>query len=240
MSAATRGTKTSMAAAGGKPTHAGAPWLAALAMVAGGCANDISAAQGTAASRPVVTYRAPGAAFATGATFAIVTKLGIASDVGGGASFVEAPNLLALITSQLEARGFHKAADIDPAGPAAATPVAADLSVNVTALESSQTGYGLWEGSPRYLEPAAWGYPGYAWHAPWAPLSIPFTTGTLLVEIGDLARAGAAAPNEVTLLWAAVCYGAASEGSYDGAGTRAAMSQAFAQSTYVRAGGAIP
>ncbi len=216
-----------------------APWLTVLAFAAAGCANDISA-QSAAAGRAIVTYRAPGASFEPGATFAIVTKVVLVSDAGTVRS-VDAPSLVALAASELEGRGFRKVAEVDPAGPVPAAPLAADLSVNVTALESSQTTPQFWVGSPAYLEPAAWGYSGYAWHAPWNEVAIPYTGGTLLVELGDLAHAGAAGPSQVTLLWTAVCYGASTEsGQYDGSAALAAVSQAFAQSPYLRPGGVIP
>jgi hypothetical protein len=205
---------------------------ASLALVALACGYDITT-QRAQSGNPVATYLDPGADFATRKTFAIVNKLGIAAD--GGVEYQSAPGVLGVIVSNLEARGFQKVAEIDPAYPPS-TPVPAALSVNVTALEAAGDLAAYLAGYPEYLGPATWGYGGYAWYHPWDWVPLPSKPWTLLVEIGDLAGAapgGGMGATPITVLWASLGYGVLAAGDLDTSQAADSVNRAFAQSPYL-------
>ena len=209
--------------------------VAGSLLVAAACGYDITTAE-TQASGAVATHHAPGLAFATGTTFAIVSALGVVTDDPASAGTAAAPGLVSAVASDLEARGFAKAADVDPGAPPA-VPVAADLVVNLTALEAAQGTGAYWEASAGHFAPAVFGFPdaawAYGWPA-WAPL--PAMPGTVLVELGDL-RPGVG--DTLTVIWAAQLVDVKAEGSagFDSAAALDALAQAFAQSPYLDAGG---
>jgi len=210
--------------------------LAALAALSFGCGYDILTQGGTAGGA-VATYNAPGVSFRSYTTFAIVDKVGLVTDSSSGPTFVSAPGLLGHITSSLQARGFQKAADIDPTTPPA-TPPAADLSINVTALEATKETPAYWVGYGGYWEPAAWGYPSDAWSYPWTWVPLAYKAGTLLVEMGDLRNAS---NGQIDVVWAALGYAVSADGQiYDTPLVHQAVDQAFAQSPYLHGAGAAP
>lgn len=206
--------------------------LAALALLAGSCGYDILT-RDMVTSGTVATYHAPGAAFGSYATFAMVDRLGLVTDASPAPPSLAAPALLARIRANLEARGYLWAASVDPTNPPAA-PVAADLAVNVTALEATQTAPAFWVGYPGYWQPAAFGLPGDSWSYPWSWVPIPAKAGTVLVELSDLRGA---AGGRVEVVWAALGYAVAAGQNYDSTSALDAVDQAFAQSTYLAAGG---
>ncbi len=203
-----------------------------LAFVLGGCANDIS----TLEAQPgtvVATQRAPGIDFAAYRTFAIPTQLALVSDDTGAAGTLDAPTLLAAISAHLEARGFVKLADVDPVSPRLGAG-AADLAIDVTALESARTDAGYWSSFPGYAGPAAWGRAGDGWSYPWAWVGVGFRRGTVLVEVIDLRSAAAQATPQA--IWASVSYGVAADlGSYDSPEAVASIDQAFQLAPYLQA-----
>jgi hypothetical protein len=210
--------------------------LAALAVLSGGCGYDILT-QGATAGGAVATYHAPGVSFRSYSTFAIVDKVGLVTDSPSGPTYLSAPGLLAQITSDLQARGFQKVADIDPANPPT-TPPAADLSINVTALAATRETSAFWVGYGGYWEPAAWGYPSDVWHYPWTWVPLASRTGTLLVEMGDLRNAS---NGQIDVVWAALGYAVSTDGQiYDTTLVYRAVDQAFAQSPYLYGAGAAP
>lgn len=212
--------------------------LLAAASVISGCANDVRS-QDIAAGIVVATQRAPGADLAGRTTFAIVTKVGVVSDDGSAASPVAAPVLVASVVANLEARGFVRAGEIDPAAPPPA-PVVADLAVNLTALESDRAEPAYWLGSPAHTRPSAWGYPAYAWAYGWQWSPVAPTRGTVIVEIADLVGAvpgGDPGASPLVVSWAALGYGVSpGPSSYDTAALLEAVDRAFAQSPYLQAG----
>ncbi len=193
------------------------------------CANDVGG--DVPPGVVVATYRSPAVDLAR-RTFAIVTEVGVVSD-DPAAVPVASPALLASVTSHLESRGFVKSADVDPASTPG-VPIAADLAVNVTALESDRPDPASWLSSPGHAPPGAWGYPGYAWSYGWAWLPIATARGTVVVEIADLSGAtagGASGSTPLPVGWAAVAYGASSVTTvYDGPLVLDAIDRAFSQS----------
>ena len=213
------------------PRHRAAP-MVALALLAGSCGYDILT-RNMVTSGTVATYQAPGAAFGTYGTFAIVDRLGLVTDATPAPPFVTATGLVAHVRSSLEGRGFRWVAYVDPTTPPGG-PVAADLAVNLTALEATQSAPAFWLGYPGYWQPAAFGLPGDSWSYPWSWVPIPAKAGTVLIEISDLRGA---AGGHVEVLWAALGYAVAPGQNYDTAGVLAAVDQAFAQSPYLTTGG---
>lgn len=212
--------------------------LMALALVAGGCASDT----GTVTPGPVVsTQYETGADFSAFKTFAIVDKVGLVTNDGlPGIKWVDAPALIAEVTNQLVARNFQRVAVIDPLAPPT-TPVAAQLSVNISALETVQKVGGFWIGYGGYWDPSYWGHvhtPPATWQYPWTWLPITFTTGTVLIEIADLTHAlppEGILPTRFVVKWAATCLSVSTSlTGYDDPQVLAAVDQAFAQSPYVR------
>lgn len=202
--------------------------LAALALLASSCGYDILT-RDIATSGTVATYRAPGAAFGSYASFAIVDRLGLVTDATQAPPYVTAQALVAHIRASLEARGFVWVAYVDPTSPPA-SPVAADLSVNLTALETAQSEPAFWVTYPGYWQPAAFGLPSDAWSYPWAWVPIPPQTGTVLLEVADLRGATG---GRVEVVWAALGYEVSVGQNYDTASVLAAVDQAFAQSPYL-------
>lgn len=223
-----RGTRRSVRAAG----------VLAVATAISACANDVRS-QEIPAGIVVATYRAPGVDLAARTTFAIVTKVGVVSDDGSAPSPVAAPALVAAVVANLEARGFVKAAEIDPASPPP-TPVVADLAVNLTALDSDRAEQAYWVGSSAHTRPSAWGYPGYAWAYAWDWAPIAPLRGTVIVEITDLIAAvpgGGPGASPLAVGWAAFGYGVArGVASYDTVAVLESIDRAFAQSPYLQAG----
>lgn len=221
------GTRRSVCAAG----------LFAMVSAISGCANDVRS-QEIPAGVVVATYRAPGANLAARTTFAIVTKVGVVSDDGSVASPVAAPSLIASVVANLEARGFVKAAEIDPASPPP-TPVVADLAVNLTALESDRAEQAYWVGSSTHTKPSAWGYPGYVWAYGWEWTPIAPRRGTVILEITDLTAAvpgGEPGSSPLAVGWAAFSYGVSpGPSSYDTAALLESVDRAFSQSPYLQA-----
>lgn len=210
-----------------------APMLLGLA-----CVSDLDTFHAQAGV-PVATYRATGVAFSDVRTFAVVGRL---VPVGSGAPadvFYDAPEVLGTITAALEARGFQQVATIDPAAPPA-TPVAADLAVNVSALEPAVAeASDFWVASSTHLGPSAWGVAGGTWSYPWDWLPLRLQSGTLLVEIADLR--GSSVPGQVGVLWASLAYGVSAQvGVYDTPAVRDAIDRAFAQSPYLSTGQGAP
>lgn len=203
--------------------------LAALALLGVACGYDITTRE-TVTSGTVATYQAPGASFGSYATFAIVNKVGIATDADPPPPYVTAPALLAHVRANLEARGFTWAADVDPTSPPG-TPVAADLAVNVTALEVAPSEPAFWLSFPGTWQPAAFGLAGDSWVYPWSWVPLAAKTGTVLVELADLGRVSG---GQVEVVWAALGYGvSAGVDAYDSTSVLGAVSQAFAQSPYL-------
>jgi hypothetical protein len=183
----------------------------------------------------VVTYRAPGVSFGSFTSFALASRVGDVSDSQGGKFFADAPNLLAAVATTLEARGFQKVADVDPASPPGAPP-AADLAVNVSALDLAGSVPAFWLGFAGYSQPADLGLPGYGWSYPWAWVPVAFEPGTLLVEISDLrdrVPGSGGAQGQITVVWAALAYGVAPGGAWDAPDVLAALGRAFDQSAYL-------
>ncbi len=208
--------------------------LGAAALLAGSCGYDITTRE-MVTSGTVATYRAPGASFASYATFAMVSRVGLVTDASPAPAFATAPALLGRVASLLEARGYLRAADVDPTSPPAA-PVAADLAVNVTALEAAQGAPAYWSGHPGHWQPEVFGRAGDTWVYPWSWVPIPPRTGTVLVELADLR---AASGGEVEVVWAALGYGvSAGADAYDSVSVLDAVDRAFAQSPYLGTGGA--
>ena len=206
--------------------------LAALVLL-GSCGYDILT-RDMATSGTVATYRAPGVSFGSYATFAIVDRLGIATDTAPAPPSVTAPALLAHVRAKLEERGFTWVASVDPTSPPPA-PVAADLAVNLTALETGQTTSAFWLVYPGYWQPAVFGRAGDSWAYPWSWVPIPTHAGTVLVELADLRGA---AGGQVEVVWTALGYAVAAGQNYDSASALGAVDQAFAQSPYLTTGGA--
>jgi hypothetical protein len=202
-------------------------------LLAGGCTTDIRGQPAVAGA--VVTYRAPGVAFAGFGTFALASRVGLVTDAQLGKFFADAPNLLAALEAHLAARGFQKVADLDPASPPAAPPDG-DLAASVSALAFAGAGAEYWLGFDGYTRPADLGIPGYDWAYPWPWVPVTFQAGTLLVELSDLrgrSPGPGGAPGEIQVVWAALAYGVAAGGDYDAAPVIAALDQAFAQSAYL-------
>ncbi|HEU4382188.1 MAG TPA: hypothetical protein VFR85_01695 [Anaeromyxobacteraceae bacterium] len=199
----------------------------ASALLAAACTTDIAGQPGVAGA--VVTYRAPGVGFGGFATVARAGRVGLVTDADPGKVFANAPTLLAALDSHLAARGFVKVAEPDPASPPPAPP-AADLVVNVTALAVAGAGATYWNGFAGYSQPPNLGFAGYAWSYPWPWLSVTSLPGTLLVEISDARGASA---GQMVVVWAALAYGVAPAGDWDGPPVLAALDQAFAQSPYL-------
>lgn len=202
----------------------------AVAAALASCLNDVSGH--VPAGVVVATYRSPGAALGARRTFAIVTKVGVVSN-DPSAVPVASPSLLASVTSHLESRGFVKAAEVDPTATSP-VPVAADLAVNVTVLETDGTTPGYWLASSGHAPPSAWGYPGYGWAYGWEWLPIAAGRGTVLVEIADLSGAtpgGATGATPLPVGWAAFAYRAASQAQgYDTPLVLDVVDRAFSQS----------
>ncbi|HSB19727.1 MAG TPA: hypothetical protein VLD85_06970 [Anaeromyxobacteraceae bacterium] len=202
-----------------------------LAALAQACASDVTTGPDLVGV-PVITYRAPGAAFSSFGSFAIVSRPA-RIDASGAPATVDAPGLVAAVAAHLEARGFQQAVVVDPAAPPAA-PVAADLSVSIVALDPPQPQDPTsWIGDPAHPAPSLFGYAG-SWGYPWtwAPLAV--LPGTLLVEVADLAGAGTGGP---VVVWVLLAPGAATGGgSYDAAGVLEAVDRGFTQSSYLSAG----
>ncbi len=220
-----------------RPERVAVAGLLAIASALSACANDVRS-QEIPAGIVVATYRAPGVDLAARRTFAIVTKVGVVSDDGSVPSQVAAPALVSSVVSHLEARGFVKAAEIDPASPPPA-PLSADLAVNLTALDSDRAGQEFWLASPAYSKPSAWGYPGYLWAYGWEWTPIAPPRGTVLVEIADLTAAvpgGDPGASPIVVAWAAFSY-AVSPGTtnYDTALVLESVGRAFSQSPYLQA-----
>jgi len=210
----------------GRTRRRGAAVLAG-ALVAAGCTTDIRGQPGVAGA--VVTYRAPGVGLAGFTTFARASRVGLVTDAETGKVFADAPDLLAALDSHLAARGFVKVAEPDPASPPPAPPDA-DLLVNITALATVGARAGYWADFGGYSQPADLGFPGYAWAYPWSWTHVTFLPGTLLVEIADI-KGGM--PGQMVVVWAALAYGVAPGGDWDGASAIAALDRAFTQSPYL-------
>lgn len=198
------------------------------ALVAAGCTTDIRGQPGVEGA--VATYRAPGVDLAGFTTFARASRVGLVTNAEVGKVFADAPGLLAALDAHLASRGFVKVAEPDPASPPPAPPDA-DLSVNVTALATAGADAGFWAGFGGYSQPADLGFPGFAWAYPWSWTPIGFLPGTLLVEMADLKGR---AQGQVVMVWAALAYGTAPGGDWDGAPVIAALDQAFVQSPSLR------
>jgi hypothetical protein len=167
-------------------------------------------------------------------TFAQASRVGLVTQGQQGKVFAVAPGLLAEVTSQLEARGFQKIEDLDPASPPAATP-AADLAVSVTALDAVGTDGGYWLDYAGYTVPQDLGLPGFDWAYTWPWVPVTFQPGTLLVEVSDLRDRvpGSGGPGQITVVWAVLAYGVAPSGTWEGPAAAAAIDRAFAQSPYL-------
>lgn len=211
--------------------------LLAIASAISACANDVRS-QEVPAGIVVATYRAPGEDLAARTTFAIVTKVGVVSDDGSVPSPVSAPSLVASVVAHLEALGFVKAAEVDPAAPPP-SPVVADLAVNLTALESDRVEQAYWLASPGYSNPSAWGRPGYLWAYRWDWTPIAPRRGTVIVEIADLTAAvpgGDPGSTPLAVAWAAFSYGVLPRATgYDTALLLESVDRAFSQSPYLEA-----
>lgn len=201
------------------------------AALAAACASDIRDQPGVEGA--VVTYRAPDVAFGGFTTFARASQVGLVTDGQSGKVFASAPGLLDSLDSLLAARGFVKAAEVDPANPPPSPPDV-DLMVNVTALATEGAAAGYWAGFAGYSQPGDLGVPGYDWAYPWSWLPVTFLPGTLLVEISDLRDRTAGSPGQIEVVWAALGYGVAPGGEWDAAPVSAALDQAFAQSAYLQ------
>jgi hypothetical protein len=207
--------------------------LLAGALFAAGCTTDIRGQPEVAGA--VVTYRAPGVSFGGFTTFALASRVGEVSDTQGGKFFADAPGLLAAVSAGLEARGFQKVADVDPASPPGAPP-AADLAVNVSALDFAGSDAGFWLGFAGYTQPVDLGLSGYDWSYPWTWAPVAFQPGTLLVEISDLrdrVPGSGGAQGQIPVVWAALAYGVAPGGAWDAAEVLAALDRALGQSAYL-------
>jgi hypothetical protein len=207
--------------------------LVATALVAASCSTDIRGQPGVEGA--VISYRAPGVAFGTFATFAVASQVGLVTAAQGGKVFATAPALRAALVAHLEARGFVRVADLDPANPPALPPDA-DLVVNVTALELAAADPAYWLQYAGYSQPADLGLPGYAWSYPWPWVDVPEQPGTLLVEVADLrgrTAGSGGAPGQIAVVWAALAYGVAPGGDWDAAPVMAALDRALAQSPYL-------
>lgn len=206
---------------------------AVVALLATACVNDIrEPLPGTV----VATYPSPTLDLAGHLSYVLPARLGQVTSEATGPTYVEAPALLAAVARNLDARGFVKAADIDPQAPPAGPP-AADLAVNLTALDSVDAGGGHWVAFPGYLQPDDLGYPGFGWGTyPWTWLPMANRAATLLVEVCDLANRAAGSggsPGTIPVVWAALAFEAGA-GGYDSPAAIAAIDRAFAQSPYLR------
>jgi hypothetical protein len=208
--------------------------LVAGALLAAGCTTDIRGQPEVAGA--VVTYRAQGVDFGSFTTFALASRVGLVTDTQQGKFFADAPALLAAVTSRLEASGLQKVADLDPSAPPAAPP-AADLVATVTALDFAGSEGGFWVGFAGYTRPADLGLPGFDWAYPWPWVAVAFQPGTILVEVADLRdrTPGSGGPGQIEVVWAALAYGVAPGGAWDGAAALAALERAFDQSAYLSA-----
>jgi hypothetical protein len=209
--------------------------FAALLALAPGCVSDIDTFRAQPGG-PVVTYRAPGVDFSPFRTFAIVGRLALVTGEGtapGG--FLDAPATLGALVSALESRGYQLVSTVDPGNPPTA-PVAADLSVNASALEPTDAqAADFWAASPEHLGPATWGVADATWSYPWSWVPLRVEAGTLLVEIADLRSSPT--PGTLAVAWTFQAHGVKDAGgSYDTAAAAAAIDQAFAQSPYLAAG----
>jgi len=201
--------------------------LAALSLSAAvACGVDTPSSEvglGTA----VLTYHASSADFGAYSTYAIVTQIAVYQEIPGQPSVIyqPAPEILGAIESNLNARGYVKVAEIDPANPMP-PPAGTDLAVVVAALQGTDYIYypcDWWPG---------WGYPGTGCDLPYE--FIPYRTGALLIELGDLKNAAATAPN-IQIPWAAVAYAVLTPSSAANAQIAVdAVNQAFAQSPYLQ------
>ena len=206
--------------------------LVAGAVLAAGCTTDIRGQPEVAGA--VVTYRAPGVDFGGFTSFALASRVGLVTETRQGKFFADAPALLATVTSQLEARGFQKVADLDPSAPPADPPVA-DLVASITALDFAGSEAGFWVGFAGYSRPADLGLPGFDWAYPWPWIPVAFQPGTILVEVADLRdrTPGSGGPGQIDVVWAALAYGVAPGGAWDAGAALAALDRAFDQSAYL-------
>jgi hypothetical protein len=200
--------------------------LAALSLsAAAACGVDTPSSEVTLGTA-VLTYHDPAANFGSYTTYAIVSQLSIYQEITGQPSVIyqPAPEILGAVEANLNARGYVKVASIDPANPTP-PPAGTDLAVVVAALQGvSYIFYPCdwWPG---------WGYPGTGCDLPYE--FIPYRTGALLIELGDLKNAAATAPN-IRIPWSAVAYAVLTpEAATNTQKAVDAVNQAFEQSPYL-------
>jgi hypothetical protein len=204
------------------------PGLFLLAFATLGCATDTPSAAVTSGSG-VVTYHDTAVNFGSFGTYAIVTQVAIVEGTRDAPvfTFEPAPEILGAVESNMAARGYVLVARIDPAHPPVVPP-SADLAITVFAHRQTDfvfvtCGYWPW-----------WGLPQSGCSQPWA--WVPFTTGTLLVDMSDLRDA----PNpivagDIARVWAGVGFSVLTQStSSNTALAVSAVNQAFAQSPYLR------
>jgi hypothetical protein len=198
---------------------------AALALVLSAC-GDTFVPPVVATGTAVITYYVPGTDYAAFPTYAIVDKIIYVDDTTGTPvyTFQPAPEILGAVERNMAARGYRLVARVDPENPPP-TPPDADLAVTVLAMTG--TNYVFFP-----CDWAWWGYPEYGCDRPWD--WVPYRTGTLVMEIGDMAGRQPGPPPVIPRLWAGVGYSVLTpENAANTAIAVRAVDQAFAQSPYL-------
>jgi hypothetical protein len=207
----------------------GRPWkvaAAALALAMSAC-GDSFVPPVVATSTAVLTYYIPGQDYGAFPTYAIVSKIIYVKDTTGTPeySFQDAPEILAAVERNMDARGYRLVARIDPSNPPP-TPPAADLAMTVEVMTG--TNYVFFPCVPW----GWWGYPGAGCDFPWQWVA--YRTGTLVIEMGNLAGFQAGPPSVIPRLWAGVGYSVLTpENAANTSIAVGAVDQAFAQSPYL-------
>ena len=199
---------------------------AALALVLSAC-GDTFVPPVVATGTAVLTYYVPGKDYGAYPTYAIVDKVIYVDDTTGTPvyTFQPAPAILGAVERNMAARGYQLVARIDPENPPPTPPVA-DLAVTVLAYIGTDYVYypcDYW---------GWWGYPGYGCNQPWEWVA--YSTGLLLIEMGDLGNRQPGPPPVIPRLWAGAGYSVLTpENAANTAIAIRAVDQAFAQSPYL-------
>jgi len=208
----------------------GRPWkvaAAALAFVLSAC-GDTFVPPVVATGTSVITYYVPGTDYGAFPTYAIVSKIIYVDDTTGTPTytFQDAPEILAAVERNMDARGYRLVARIDPESPPA-TPPLADLALTVFGFVGTDYAYypcDYW---------GWWGYPDYGCDQPWEWVA--YRTGLLLIEMGDLVNRQPGPPPVVPRLWAGAGYSVLTpESAANTSIAVRAVDQAFAQSPYLQ------
>jgi len=207
-----------------RPTVAG---LVLLALATLGCATDTPSAAVTNGTG-VVTYHDGAVSFGSFTTFAIVSQVVFVEGTRDAPvyTFEPAPEILGAIESNMADRGYLLVARIDPAHPPVVPP-SADLAITVFVHRGTDylfysCDYWPWWGLPPFACSQGWNW-------------IPFSTGTLLVDMSDLRdRPAAAGTGEILRVWAGAGYAVLTQSTASNTAIAvAAVNQAFTQSPYL-------